>query len=207
MIVVGRTITIAMILGAAAIAHADQAKAPSAGAAVVAPMPPKSPPPAMPEMTPPKEIADAAKGMIGTYACKGNVTNPDGSSRPSLSTMKIATDLGGFYIVIDLAEKKTADNPHPFQAHMFRTYDAAKKAWTTTMLANAPGGPETETTTDAVGAGTPVVWNSTGEMMGQKFTERAHEEPDAKAKTVHLWGEVSMDGKTWMKDYDMTCKK
>jgi len=63
------------------------------------------------------------------------------------------------------------------------------------------------TTTDAMATG-PVTWSGTAEMMGQKMTERGHEEPDAKAKSVHMWGEVSIDGgKTFMKEYDVTCKK
>lgn len=206
------SILIAVLAGAAATASAqpDKAKPASgaaAGAAAVAPMPPTKPPPPKEDMTPPAEIATAAKAMIGSYACKGNVSEMDGSSKPSTAKMKISTDLGGFYILVDITEGKSKDRPQPFMAHMFRTYDAGKKVWSNTMLANGPGGPMTETTTDAVGSGSAVTWSGTMEMMGQKISERSHEEPDAKTKSVHLWGEVSMDGKTWMKEYDLTCKK
>jgi hypothetical protein len=197
-----------VLAGAAATASAQPDKAkPAAGAAAVAPMPPTKPPPPKEDMTPPKEIADAAKAMVGSYSCKGNVSEMDGSSKPTTLKMKISTDLGGFYIVVDMMEAKSKDRPQPFMAHMFRTYDAAKKTWTNTMLGNGPGGPLTETTTDAVGTGAAVTWTGNTQMMGQNISEKSHEEPDLKTKTVHLWGEVSMDGKTWMKEYDLSCKK
>ena len=203
----------------ASAAAADEAKAPppkaggpSAGApatphaAVVAPMPPKQQPPPEPEMKPAPEIADAAKAMVGSYKCKGVDFNPDGSSRPSLSTMKISSELDGFYILVDLQEQKTKENATPFKARMYRTYDADAKKWTNTMLATAPGGPLTMTTTDTMGG--QVTWSGSFSMQGHAFTEKSHEEPDAKTKSVHIWGEFSMDGgKTFNKDYDITCKK
>ena len=210
-----KTIVIGATLAWATAAIADEAKQPakpasggsSAGAAAVVAPPPKTPPP-MPEMKPAPEVAAAAKIMAGSYSCKGNDMNPDGSSRPSLSKLKISADMDGYYILVDLAEQKTKDNPTPFKAKMYRTYDAAKKTWIDTIIAAAPGGPMTMTTTDS-GMGTgKIMWTGTAEMGGQKFMERGYEEPDAKAKTVHLWGEVSMDGgKTFMKEYDLTCKK
>jgi hypothetical protein len=91
---------------------------------------------------------------------------------------------------------------------MYRTYDAAKKTWIDTIIATAPGGPITMTTTDTGMGQGPITWAGSMDMMGQKITEKSHEEPDAKSKSVHVWGEFSMDGgKTFMKDYDMTCKK
>ncbi len=219
------TLTALALAGAATVAMADEAKAPSkaptaerkqapppagggaaAGAAVVAPMPPKPQPP-MPVMKPAQEVTDAAKLMVGSYRCKGNVMNPDGSSRPSIGSMKVSVDLDGYYILVEMAEQKTKDNPTPFKAHMFRTFDATSKKWTNTMLAAAPGGPMTETSTDTMGTG-PVTWSGEGQMGTLKFTSRGHEEPDAKTKSVHLWGETSSDGgKTFAKEYDLTCKK
>jgi hypothetical protein len=209
-------IAIAAVLALAATAVADQAKAPAGSAAagapaphaaaVVAPMPPKQPPAPMPEMKPAQEVTDAAKVMVGSYKCKGVDFNPDGSSRPSLLTMKISTELGGYYILVDLQEQKSKDNPTPFVAKMYRTFDAGSKKWIDTIIASAPGGPMTMNTTDTMGG--QVTWTGTASMMGQTFTEKSHEEPDAKTKSVHLWGEVSLDGgKTFAKEYDVTCKK
>ncbi len=210
-IAIGASLVVGALASAAA---ADQAKAPakpaggpSAGApAVVAPMPPAKTPPPEPEMKPAPEIADAAKAMAGSYKCKGVDFNPDGSSRPSLATMKISSELDGFYILVDLQEQKTKENATPFKARMYRTYDADAKKWTNTLLATAPGGPLTMTTTDAMGG--QVTWSGSFSMQGHSFTEKSHEEPDAKTKSVHIWGEFSMDGgKTFNKDYDITCKK
>ena len=208
------------LVAAPALALADEAKAPAprqapvpaatrpgnaAGAAAVVAPPPKTPPP-MPEMKPAPEVAEAAKAMSGSYKCKGNVMNPDGSSKPSLGSLKISADMDGYYLLVDLAQQKTKENPTPFKAHMFRTYDPSSKTWSMVMIATAPGAPIVATTTDAMSG--PVTWTSTGAMMGQKFTEKSHEEFDAKSKSLHMWGEYSMDGgKTFLKDYDTTCKK
>lgn len=211
-----RAIAIVAVLASSfgGLAMADQAKPaagsaapPAAGAAaVVAPMPPKQPPAPMPEMKPAQEVTAAAKLMVGSYKCKGVDFNPDGSSRPSLMSMKITTELDGYYLLVDLQEQKSKDNPQAFKAKMYRTYDAAAKKWTDTMLASAPGGPMTLTSTDTMGG--QVTWTGSMTMMGQAFTERSHEEPDAKTKSVHIWGEFSLDGgKTFTKEYDTTCKK
>ena len=204
---------LALAFAMSAAARADQPKPkPSGGstagapAAVMRPPDPPKPPP-MPEMKPAPEIAAAAKLMIGSYTCKGVDMNPDGSSRPSVAKMKISVELNGYYILVDLAEQKSKDNATPLQAKMYRTYDATSKKWTNTIIATAPGGPETMTSTDAMGTG-PVTWTGSGTYAGQSFTERSHEEPDASTKSVHVWGEFSMDGgKTFQKDYDTTCKK
>lgn len=210
-----KTIAIGALLACSSLALADEAKPaekakqapPAAGAAAVAPKMPPTPAPPMPEMKPAQEVTDAAKLMVGSYRCKGNDMNPDGSSRPSLASMKISTDLDGYYIVVELSEQKTKDNKTPFKAKMFRTYDAASKKWINTIVAAVPGGPMTMTTADTLGTGR-AMWTGTVDMMGQKITEHGYEEPDAKTKSVHIWGEVSMDGgKTFAKDYDMTCKR
>jgi hypothetical protein len=201
-------IATALVL-AASVAHADQPKpagGPAAGAPAMRPPDPK-PQPAMPEMKPAPEIAEAAKVMAGSYTCKGVDMNPDGSSRPATSKMKISLELGGYYILVDLAEQKSKDNATPLAAKMYRTYDTTTKRWINTLLASAPGGPVTMTTTDKMGVG-PVTWTGSGTIMGQAFTERSHEDPDPATKSVHVWGEFSMDGgKTFQKDYDVTCKK
>jgi hypothetical protein len=211
-------LALALAVAVFATARADQAKppaaaagsahVPSAGAPAGGMRPPDpKPQPAMPEMKPAPEIADAAKAMVGTYTCKGVDMNPDGSSRPAVSKMKISLEMNGYYILVDLSEQKSKDNATPLAAKMYRTYDATSKKWMNTIIASAPGGPVTMTTTDAMGTG-PVTWTGTGTYAGQSFTEKSHEEPDAKTKSVHVWGEFSMDGgKTFQKDYDTTCKK
>jgi hypothetical protein len=200
----------ALVLAASVSARADQPAKPAGGPSAGAPAmraPDPKPPQPMPEMKPAPEIAAAAKVMVGSYTCKGVDMNPDGSSRPAVSKMKISLEMNGYYILVDLAEQKSKDNATPLAAKMYRTYDSTSKKWINTLIASAPGGPVTMTTTDAMGTG-PVTWTGTGTIMGQAFTEKSHEEPDAAAKTVHVWGEFSMDGgKTFNKDYDVTCKK
>jgi len=197
------------VTAGAALAQKDEAARkppPAAGAprTMVAPTPPRQPPP--PEVMPPPapELVAAGKAMRGTYRCKGFNMNPDGSSRPSAATMRISTDLDGYWIVVELAEQKTRANPTPFKAKMFRTYDAKARTWTMVTL-SIGGHAMTQTSTDPAGA--DMTWTGSGEMQGMRFTERSHEEPDVRHRTVHLWGEASMDGRHFMKDYDVTCKR
>jgi hypothetical protein len=217
------TKTLIMMLAAAAwLAPAGAARAqhesakpvrPTAGAPMrpdgyaprIAPKPPQQPPKAPDVMPPPApEVVAAAKVMRGRYRCKGFVMNPDGSSRPSVSSLKISSELDGYWILVDMAEQRTRANPHPFKARMYRTYDGQAHAWKMVIL-SVGGQSMTQTSTDTPGSA--MTWTGTGAMGGMHFTERAHEEPDARHRTVHLWGEASMDGRHFMKEYDVTCKR
>ena len=87
----------------------------------------------------------------------------------------------------------------------FRTYDATSKKWLNVMLDSWGGiGKGWSTGPDAAGKTT---FETESQMMGQTFKGRDYEEAGAKKGSLHVWGEFSMDGKTYNKAYDMVCTK
>ncbi|MCE9579072.1 MAG: hypothetical protein K8W52_38475 [Deltaproteobacteria bacterium] len=173
-----------------------------------APRPPENvPPPVMPTPVPAPEVVAAAKAMKGTWRCRGFLSQPDGSSSPTTGTMKIAADLDGFWLTSDYTEAKTRaktpGGPHPTHVRMSRTFDAGTRTWTAITLANN-GGNQVQTSTDLA---SPMTWTGTLAMGGVKVATRDHEEYDAKTRVNHIWGEFSLDGKSFLKTYDLRCQK
>ena len=159
----------------------------------------------MAKVTPAPELVAAAKAMKGKWKCSGNMTMPDGSSRASVSTMKAGVDLDKMWITMEMVEKKSKTNPNPMHMKMFRSYNAASKTWTSLMMDNM-GYSGRETSTDVMGG--KMTFTGTTEMDGKSMMMKDMEEPDAATKAIHVWGEFSMDkGKTWMKGYDISCKR
>ena len=179
------------------LAFADRATPPSAGAPLMPqsemaprPMPPRP----VPAPRPSAEVARQGKLLAGSYACKGNRTNPDGSSSPLVAKIAIKTDLDNAWIVsqwADAAAKMTD----------YRTFDDTSKQWTRFLLASD---------------GSHEMLTSIGEKSGEWLWEgaqssstgtvqvRHHEKLDA--KQLDLWGEALLGG-TWQKVYTASCKR
>ncbi|MDX2089395.1 MAG: DUF1579 family protein [Kofleriaceae bacterium] len=177
---------------------AKEAK-PAAGAPATAPVPPKAEPPAMPK--PPAEIAASLKTMQGTWKCTGSMTGPDGQPVAMKSTQKTKGDLDGWWIQ-DSYEGTMGKAKFRFVA--YTTYDATAKKWRRVFIDNTGG--QMIGTSDGVKDG-KLDYNldSMGPMGGGQFRDHT-DLTDPKA--LKTWGEMSMDkGKTWMKVYEMTCKK
>jgi hypothetical protein len=222
--------TLALIAAPALDAHAQ----PSAGAPAIRPTPRQRPAPGHPGMrvpdgtgdgtgggvgrppptpvpapidppVPAPELVAAGKAMKGTWRCRGFLSNPDGSSTPTTGTMKIALDLDGFWLISDYVEarSKAPMMPHPTHLRMARTFDARTRTWTALSLANNGTG-QTLTSTDTA---SPMTWTGALVMGGTKVATRDHEELDAKTHEDHLWGEFSADGTSYLKTYDLRCKK
>ncbi len=174
-----------------------------ADAKVKAPEPAPVAMPAAP--TPAPELLAAAKAMKGTWSCKGDMFKPDGTSYKSKATMKQKLALDKMWIQGDFAESKTKASPKPMKFTSFRTYDAAGKKWLNVMLDNWGGiGKGWSTGPDAAGKTT---FETEASMMGQTYKGRDYEEKGPKKNSLHVWGEYSMDGKTYNKAYDMICTK
>jgi hypothetical protein len=62
-------------------------------------------------------------------------------------------------------------------------------------------------TTSDRGSEPEVTWQGNSSRNGARVLVRDHEERDDAAGTIHLWGEVSSDGKSYVKKYDLTCRK
>lgn len=167
--------------------------------------------PAMPtKPTIPQQVTDLAKANRGTWRCTGDMMGPDGNPAYKMKatiTNTVDATLGKMFIKTTFKETKQKAVKYPFGFTAYSTFNTADNKWHQVMVDNWGGiGRGTSTGADANGK---VTWEMdvTSSMGSGKMRE--YEEPATigKKKGVHMWGEMSMDGKTWMKVYDMNCTK
>jgi hypothetical protein len=195
-------ITTLSMVGMAGVASAQQ-KAPAADKAA---QPKAAPAPKAADKAPmmmpaPAEIAAMAKQLGGTWRCKGEEWDDKGAKTPMTSTGTAKLDLGGWWIT-DVMEAKGRMS---FKMIMHTTYDPTSKKWR--RLGIASDGMQMIGTSDGM-KDNKMTWNldMMGPMGAGQFREHM-DMTDTKAG-MKAWGEMSMDkGKTWMKVYEMTCKK
>jgi hypothetical protein len=187
---------------ASADSHAEKKKAPDVKAPAKvdakAATPAKAAKPEAPKPAP--EIAAMAKQLNGTWKCKGDSFNPDGSKTAITATSKAKLDVDKFWI----AENLEVRGPMPFKMTAYTTFDAVAKKWR--RVAVTSGGSYMVGTSDGL-KDNKMDWTlDTVGPMSSQFREHI-DMSDAKAGGK-FWGEASMDkGKTWVKVYEMTCKK
>jgi hypothetical protein len=157
-------------------------------------------PMAMPK--PPQEIADMLKGKGGTWKCEGTSMGMDGKENKFTGKFASKSDLDGWWIHDSF--EGTMGPSTKFKFESFETYDANGKKWRSVMVDNWGG--MMNGTSDGMKDGKMEVTADTMGPMG-KGQFRDHIDASDLKKGVHMWGEASMDGKTWNKVYDMTCKK
>ena len=204
---------IALISMAGLAAAGDPKADPKAGAPKAdAKAPPKADPKAdapkgdmpkmdMKDMKPPQELADMAKTMAGTWKCKGSGMGHDMKMGDMTATMTPKLEMGGYWIH-DTFDAKMGKEPFHFES--YTTYDSMTKKWHRVM-AEIGGGYSTGDSAGMVAGKMDWELSSHG-MMGDSPFKDHLDASDPKA--VKAWGEMSMDkGKTWMKVYEMTCKK
>lgn len=194
---------------APAAAPAAAKAAPAAAKPAAAPVAPKADPvaakaepakpaapPAMP--TAPTEVAAMAK-TAGNLRCTGLGFSPMGEMK-MVATVKNKLDLDKWWLHTSFAE--TGGTKFKFEA--FTTYDAASKKWTRVMVDNF--GSHEVSTSDGV-KDNKIVWEGTTKSAMGTMAGRHHEDM-TNPKETKMWGEYSMDkGKTYMKAYEMTCKR
>lgn len=153
-------------------------------------------PPAMPSA--PAEVAAMAK-TAGNLRCTGAAFSPMGETK-MVATVKNKLDLDKWWIHTSFAQ--TGGMKFKFEA--FTTYDGASKKWTRVMVDNF--GSHEVSTSDGV-KDNKIVWEgSTKSAMGTMAGR--HYEDMTNPKETKMWGEYSMDkGKTYMKAYEMICKR
>lgn len=193
------SIALAMTVGFASVAVAGDAKAPDAKA------PAKEAPKKMEMPKPPQELADMSKSMLGTWKCTGKaVMDP---SKPTemadmKMTMKFTNDknLGGWWLT------GTMDSPM-FKGVMYMTYDTGQKKFYSAMIDNW-GGSQTMWSTGVKDNKLSWEGESRSSMPGMEKAKmrETHDMSDPKAGHK-MMGEYSMDGKTWTKAWEATCKK
>lgn len=206
------SITLAMALGltggALADAHkekaADMKKAPpAAGAAAVKPAGPAK---KMEMPKPAPEIAEVAKGMVGTWKCTGKAAmNPADMTQmtdmKSTMTFKLDGSLDKFWITGTMVSQGKPS----FKGTIYTTYDAAAKKWYRIGVDNMGGSESNWSVGPKDGK---MLWEGDMRMPGmgamKTRTTETHTKP---GKEVSILGEGTMDGKTWMKGWEATCKK
>lgn len=193
------SIALAMTVGMTTVAVAGDAKAPT-------PAPAKKEEPKKMEMPkPPQELADAAKQMSGTWKCAGKALM-DPSKPTEMTDMKMTIkssldkSLGGWWVTSSM------DAPM-FKGMMHVTYDTSAKKFYSVMIDNM-GGSQTMWSPGLKDG--KMMWegdarSSMPGMASMKVRE-TDDMTDAKAG-MKMVGEMSMDGKTWMKAWEATCKK
>jgi hypothetical protein len=157
---------------------------------------------AMPEMTPPKELADMAKASAGTWTCKGQGADHTMKMADMTGKMKIALSADKWWLQASFDSKMGKD---PFHFESFTMYDAATKKWKRVMVES--GG----VWSNGESAGmkdNKIDWDLTAHMGTGDAMFRDHTDlSDAKAG-AKMSGEMSLDkGKNWIPVYSMSCKK
>src|SRR5262249_2595560 len=142
--------------------------------------------------------------LRGTYTCKGEIASPDGSIRKTTARLGVTTGLDGYWITFDVDEHRSKSAPYPQKIRIVQTYDEGARAWTRVAIANR-GTPPSAAADH--GDEPAVTWLGNSHADGDLVRVRAHEERDDYAGTIRLWSELSRDGQTYLKQYDLECSK
>jgi len=157
------------------------------------------PAPAMEMPKVPADVAAAFKAMSGNWKCSGTAMDLTMKEIPTKGAFKAKMDLDGWWIVTSFTESKK----NGFKMTQYSTFDAKAAKWTATSFDNMGSH---ETTESAGMKDNKMVWE--GSAMSPMGTMKSRHTEELKGpKETHMMGEYSMDGKSWMKAYDMSCKK
>lgn len=167
------------------------------------PVAPRPPPPPLPEPpiatmpTPAAAVGAHVKAMKRSWRCKGSMFLPDGNSIPSDGTLTMKLDLDKFWAHTSYVGK----GKHAYKFESYRTLDPASGKWHQVMVDNV-GGQEVGTSAGPEGA--KIVWLT--EARGPMGAHKSRHTEERVGKELKLWGETSMDGKSWIKAYEVGCK-
>lgn len=158
--------------------------------------------PAM-DMKPAPELEKLAKGMTGTWKCDGQSADMGKPTmHPIKSTMKLTTELGGHWILVNYDEQKTKENPMPFSFKEVIGFDKEKKQFQRMFIDNMGGhamfhaSPSTDN---------KMEWNGQAQMGAMKMNMKDVVTMKSD-KEIAVEVTVEQDGK-WMPVANMTCKK
>lgn len=170
--------------------------------AVPKPADPKAMPPP-PEPPLPPEIDALAKTLAGTWKCKGDEWDDKGGKAPITATNKVKLDLDNWWI----SETLEVKGLRTFKMMAFSTYDKLSRKWRRVAIMNR-GGQLIGTSDGMKDQGQKMTWNL--DLMSPMGAALFRDHLDLSEPKVGLKasGEISMDrGKSWLKSYEMTCKK
>jgi hypothetical protein len=151
----------------------------------------------------PKEIADTQKMMAKPLTCTGTGMGPDMKTEAKFKgTVSSKLDMDGWWIRQSI-KLVGGEGKNTFKMNMEQdmTWDAKAGKWRVMGISN-DGGAVTGMADMKDGK-----YELVGDMSGAMGTAKWKDHGDmTDKKNIHFWGEASMDGKNWMKVYDMTCK-
>ena len=157
----------------------------------------------MPDMKPAPEMAQMTKSMVGTWKCDGQSADMGKPTmHPIKSTMKMTSELGGHWIMVNYDEQKTKENPMPFSFKEVIGFDKEKKQFQRMFVDNMGGHAMFHASPATDGK---MEWNGEAQMgpMTMKMKDVITMKSD---KEVAVDVTVEQDGK-WMPVANMTCKK
>ncbi len=153
---------------------------------------------AQPKPTPAPELATIAKAMAGTMTCTGKAFMPDRRALDMTGTMISKADLDGFWIH-DRFTATLGRTSYAFES--FTTLDKTDKKWHR-VLVDSVGGYLVGVSNGPSQGKLEFELDGSGPLGPTKFREHLD------TTTNVTWGERSLDqGKTWIKDYEVTCKR
>ncbi len=148
----------------------------------------------------PAEVAELAKQLVGTYNCTGSAAM-DMADPTKMTPMKLKMVMK---LDADKAWITSAMTGVGMKMNAMTTFDAQSKKWYR-ILTDSMGGSETSWSAGAQAG--KVVWEGEARGMGMKPWKTRETEDMSNPKDVKMTGEMSMDGKTWMKSWEASCKK
>lgn len=152
---------------------------------------------------PPAELAEIAKSAVGTWRCKGQGMDHTQKMIDMSATMRNKLDVTNWWLHSSF-ESKMGKEPFVFES--YTTYDPGAKKWKRIMVESGGAWNSGESAGLVNGK---IDWEFTthSPMMGEGMF-RDHEDVSDPKAGAKMWGEFSPDkGKTWVKVYEMTCKK
>lgn len=163
----------------------------------------KAEPPAggMPDTKPPPELAEMAKAGSGTWRCKGQGMDHTMKMVDMTATLKVKSALSGWWINGSFESKMGKE---PFAFEEYTTVDPTTKKLKRVMIESGGNWASGES---AGMKDNKVDWEMTthSPMMGDgQF--RDHEDFSDPKVGAKMFGEFNNKG-TWVKVYEMTCKK
>ena len=194
-----------LLVGLTSVAAAQTKPEPKPPTAKPAEPKPAEPKPAggAAEMKPPAELAELAKSITGTWRCKGQGMDHTMKMIDMTATLKQKLDVASWWLHGSF-ESKIGKEPFAFES--YTTYDPKAKKWKRIMVESGGAWNNGES---AGPVNNKVDWEFTthSPTMGDgQF--RDHEDASDPKAGVKMSGEFSPDqGKTWVKVYEMTCKK
>jgi hypothetical protein len=152
--------------------------------------------------TPAPEMANA-KYFVGSWTCSGDApASPFGPAHKTQTSLKLKSDLDGFWIAGTLAEAKTASNRIPVKGMFHLGYDPGSKQYVVVWLDNF-GSWSTEMSPGWQGDSISFAGDQT--VMGKKGVARDTFVKKSETEFTHKF-ELRLDGKT-STIVEETCKK